>query len=100
MIGFTGKEIATTVTNSTVTYHKTVVFRRSFIAGGYAITLDSGGWRTKTTKKRMNQAAKEFGINFRVFSKNYDWYITLPNRKTVEFTDGMSFDTNGEWVAR
>jgi len=40
------------------------------------ITLDHGGWRGVTTKRKMNQTAHEFGLRFSVYQKNHDWYVT------------------------
>ena len=36
------------------------------------IELNTGGWRTRSTKVRMNQASQEFGLGFRVFQKRTD----------------------------
>ena len=39
------------------------------------IELNTGGWRTRSTKVRMNQASQEFGLGFRVFQKARDWFV-------------------------
>jgi hypothetical protein len=39
------------------------------------IELNTGGWRTRSTKVRMNQASQEFGLGFRVFQKAQDWFV-------------------------
>ena len=44
-----------------VRYHQTVVAKRD--AHG-KITLQSGGWRTATTKTRMNQALRSWGTGY------------------------------------
>lgn len=55
-----------------VTYHDTrVVYRND-----EAITLDTGGWWTVTTKRRMNQASRSFGLGFSVFAKRGRWYVS------------------------
>ena len=54
------------------------------------ITLNSGGWRTATTKSRMNQTANEYNLPFQVFQKKHNWFVTIGS-ETVEFTDGMTF---------
>ena len=56
------------------------------------IKLNSGGWRTVTTKQRINQASEDYFCGFRVFQKNFDWYVTLANGDTVPFVDGMKLD--------
>ena len=83
--GFTGHETATTVASSSVTYHETRVFE---ILPDGRVRLDSGGWRTATTKKRINQAARHFGRRFSVYAKNGDWYVSTKNGD-VPFSDSM-----------
>ena len=40
-----------------------------------AITLNTGGWWTRSTKVRMNQASQEFGLGYRVFQKKGEWFV-------------------------
>lgn len=61
---------------SVVKYHGTPVVT---IHPNGDITLDTGGWRTNTTKHRMNQYAP--GVQ--VYQKNFEWFVvwkgqTLP----------------------
>ena len=58
---------------------------------GAWITLNSNGWRTATTKTRMNQASNQFDLGYSVWQKNYEWFVSLPNGDTVEYTDGLTF---------
>ena len=58
-----------------VKYHKTNVVTIDQDRN-YA-TLDNGGYLTNTTKKRMNQASKQFGLGFKVFQKNFEWFIRI-----------------------
>jgi len=60
--------------------------------------LDSNGWRTNTTKTRMNQASNQFGLGYRVFQKDFAWYVDVfegstarydEPYKTIDFHDGM-----------
>jgi len=39
------------------------------------ITLKTGGYRTHTTRTRINQVSDEYALGFRVFQKNFTWYI-------------------------
>lgn len=55
------------------------------------VTLRSGGWQTVTTKRKMNQAARQFGLGFSVWQRDYSWYVTLPNGEVCDFEDGMTF---------
>lgn len=59
---------------------------------GDKITLDSGGWETVTTKRKMNQAANQFALGYGVFQKDHKWFVTLPGGEIVPFVDGMTFD--------
>jgi len=55
-----------------------------------SITLRSDGWETVTTKKKMNQSANQFGLNFTVFQENNEWFVCTPKGETVDFLDGMT----------
>jgi hypothetical protein len=56
------------------------------------IILNTGGWFTNTTKTRMNQAANQFNLGFKVFQKNGYWYVQLDNGVVLDYKDGMEFD--------
>ena len=90
---------ATTVTDRedvvTVKYHKTVVFTWNKIHD--RVRLNSGGWKTVSTKTRMNQAANQFGLPFRVYQSKGDWFVGFNLaaehvRKALPFEDGMMFN--------
>tara|TARA_S200002703_G_scaffold130211_1_gene117451 strand:+ start:240 stop:512 length:273 start_codon:yes stop_codon:yes gene_type:complete len=81
MIGTHKTEVLTENGVTSVKYHDTKVVTFS----EDAIMLDTGGWFTPTTKARMNQTSGAFGLGFRVYQKNYDWYADY-NGKTYEFT--------------
>lgn len=70
-----GKTATTTATGpdgiTRVTYHSTVVV--SFTPD--KVTLCHGGWRTPTTKTRMNQAANQYGLGFEVVQRDFDWIV-------------------------
>lgn len=56
-----------------VTYHSTrVVAWENDI-----ITLNTGGWRSVTTKRKMNQASNQFALGYSVYQKNGDWFVYL-----------------------
>lgn len=55
-----------------IVYHGTPVVTFD----GATIELRTGGWRTATTKLRMNQASAEFGLGFSVYQQGYVWYIS------------------------
>jgi hypothetical protein len=49
------------------------------------IELNTGGWWTRSTKVRMNQASQEFELGFSVFQKQNEWLVEYQN-KTKPFT--------------
>lgn len=55
------------------------------------VKLNSGGWRTVTTKRKMNQAARQFNLGYRVIQRNGDWIVEPPYGERIAFEDGMSF---------
>jgi len=67
------------------TYHKTVVVRTY---GNGDIRLNSGGWKTATTKSRMNKFTPD---NVHVWQKNYEWYVTI-GETVLPFEDNMVFN--------
>lgn len=64
--------------------YDTNVVVTDFDAG--TITLDSGGFRTSTTKRIMN----DFINPYYVSQKNFEWFVfDKANGKTIPFVDGM-----------
>ena len=70
-----------------IVYHSTSVVE---IAPDGSVTLDSGGWRTSTTKTRMNQASNQFALGFQVYAKSGAWFVSFDGRE-LPFNDGMIF---------
>lgn len=53
------------------------------------IRLDSGGYSTRTTKRRINQGLPGWII---VFQEDFNWYVQINNDQPIPFTDGMVID--------
>lgn len=53
------------------------------------INLDTGGWESVTTKARMNQASRQFNLDFSVYQRNYKWFVDFKG-ETIEFKNGMA----------
>jgi hypothetical protein len=53
--------------------------------------LDSHGYRTSTTKERIN---RYLPTGFRVFQEDYEWYLSGPGGGRKEFHDGMIIHPN------
>jgi len=79
--------VAGDATAMRVTYHSTVIVEWT----DTTITLRTGGWDTVTTRRKMNQAANQFGLNFRVFCKDSETSVVRPDGATVTLRDGMTF---------
>ena len=83
----------------TVRLHSTDVVTLTTLARSLAVKLDSGGWRTVTTKARINQGASEYRLPFRVQQDRGQWYVTYrpgdAGAFTVEFEDGLTFPVVG-----
>ena len=55
------------------------------------IILDSGGWQTVTTKRRMNQVSDAHNLGFRVYQRDFEWFVDF-KEKTLPFYDGMRLE--------
>lgn len=62
-----------------VRYHETNVVAFSRMRGYIHVLLDTGGWKTATTKNRMNQTAYQFDLPFGVGQKNWKWFVNAGN---------------------
>lgn len=57
---------------------------------GDRIILSSGGWRTHTTKSRLNSWVNRFNTtNYTIYQKNGTWFIDSGDKKAIEFFDGI-----------
>lgn len=71
-----------------VRYHETPVV----IVTPTKIILNTGGWFTSTTKSRMNQASNQWGLGYKVYQKDYQWYVDTPQEETLKFEgDSVEF---------
>jgi hypothetical protein len=71
--------------DTAVTYHTTDIVRWN----DSRVILESGGHRSVTTKRKMNQASNQFDLGYGVYQKDFAWYVDLPNGETVDYEDGM-----------
>ena len=84
-IGKTATSVFTEDGITKVLYHSTIVVRFS----DDQIELDSGGWRTPTTKVRMNQTSNQFDLGYSVYQQNHEWFVDYQG-ETYEFDDGLT----------
>jgi hypothetical protein len=58
--------------------------------GDFFVTLYDGGFRSKTTKSRLNAILSENGCdNDKVFQKNHKWFLSN-NGEVEKFTSGVT----------
>ena len=63
-----------------VRYHETDVVTTT----PKSILLNTGGWFTSTTKKRMNEASVAFGLGFTVYQEKKAWHVNF-NGQVLDF---------------
>ena len=67
-----------------ITYHSTIVVKVS----DDELILNSGGYQTSTTKRRMNQASLQYNLGFSVYQSDFCWYVAY-NGDIIPFEDNM-----------
>ncbi len=77
-------------------YHTTAVVT---VHRDGSIMLDTGGWRTATTKTAMNQASNEAGLGFRVFAREGDWFVSYLGRERAYTGRLLSLAPNATEIA-
>lgn len=65
----------------------------------FHIILNSGGFRTATTKRRMNEISSRFNLKFFVYQHKKEWYIDSQETKKIPFYDKIKIFTKGEKLA-
>lgn len=70
-----------------VVYHSTCIVEFD----AESVTLNSGGYRTATTKKKMNQAIAQFQLGqIEVYQRNNEWFVCALGHGVLSFKDGMT----------
>lgn len=64
-----------------VVYAETIIVRWN----DDTILLNTGGWKSVTTKRKMNQASAQFGLGFGVFQRKSAWYVQIGDNKPVQY---------------
>ena len=71
MIGTHKTTISTDDNITSIKYHNTDVVK----FGPNWIVLNSGGYRSATTKRKMNQTSQVYDLGYKVYQKDYDWFV-------------------------
>lgn len=72
-----------------------MMYRTCIVAvNNSGITLNSGGWRTPTTKVAINRALDQIPQTkgCQVFQKYGVWYLSKADGTKIEFKDGMTIN--------
>lgn len=67
-------------------YHKTPVVKWN----DKWIILNSGGFRTVTTKRRMNEVSEIYDLGFDVSQSNFEWWLTLSENLLAHTSNKLS----------
>jgi hypothetical protein len=84
IIGPTGTSIYSDGRHTTVRFRDTDVVRIAYLD----VRLDSSGSRSLTVRSRLNQASRQFGLDYHVVSREGVWVVQT-SRGTYRFEDGM-----------
>jgi hypothetical protein len=58
-----------------------------------SVTLYSAGWRTVTTKSRLNAILSGLGINSYIYQSQYQWYVRNITKGVIDtFYDGYTIE--------
>jgi len=49
------------------------------------VILNTGGWQSRTTKRKMNQASNQFGLGFGVYQVKGNWTVRQPDGQEVPY---------------
>ena len=79
--------VISTSDSTIVWYHSTPIVAYYPKTGNAVLTTK--GWRTATTKKRMNQVSAEYNLGFTIFQRKWNWYVRLDSGEVLDYEDFM-----------
>ena len=71
-----------------VQQHQTIIIEHDYTSR--TITLNNGGWFSKTTKDRLNSYLRPFKYN--VFQKNFEWFVMTPSLQVIPYQNHMTLE--------
>lgn len=72
-----------------IRHHNTTIITIDYHGG---TTLDCNGWRSRSTKTRLN---KWLPKGYNIYQENHVWYLYTPNGEKYTYQDGLYITTNG-----
>ena len=79
-----------------VTYHNTIVVK---VINDRFVILNTGGWYTTTTKRRMNQASIQYSLGYSVYQCDFVWYVRCGD-DIQPYYDGITIDTKNKIISK
>ena len=64
------------------------------------ITLNHGGFKTPTTKRRMNQVSETFDLRFKVFQEDFKWFVEILAYKNNSLISTRKFEKGKVIISR
>ena len=61
-----------------------------------SITLNHGGFKTATTKRRMNQVSETFNLRFNVIQEDFKWFVEILAYKNNSLISTREFSKEGK----
>ena len=67
--------------------------------GSGLIQLNTGGWETVTTKRRMNEAIEAIGGEFKIYQEAFTWKVwRYDTQESSDYLDHQRYRLNGQAV--
>ena len=63
-----------------------------------SITLNHGGFKTPTTKRRMNQVSETFNLRFKVIQEDFIWFVEILAYKNDSLISTREFSKEGKVI--
>ena len=63
-----------------------------------SITLNHGGFKTATTKRRMNQVSEAFNLRFKVIQEDFIWFVEILAYKNDSLISTREFSKEGKVI--
>jgi hypothetical protein len=79
-----------------VTYQNTVVVK---VINDRFVVLNSDGWETATTKRRMNQASMQYNLDYVVYQSGFVWYVRIGD-DIMPYYDGITIDIKNKVISK
>ena len=65
-----------------------------------SITLNHGGFKTPTTKRRMNQVSETFNLRFKVIQEDFIWFVEILAYKNDSLISTRKFEKGKVIISR